>query len=121
MEITTQDNNTAKASTPDDLQQIIEQIKSNIQNSLDDQQMDAFIRKQVKKVKDWDTWSASAKLAYANILTTEILYTHSDVLIASQALEVDQGDHRQNFLNFIENLKQRVDAAAAKRARKKSK
>ena len=100
--------------SPDDLQVIIEQIKTNLQSSLEDSKMDAFIRAQVKKVKDWDTWTQQAKLAYANILTTEILYTHSDVMAASKELSVDVGDHRQNFLNFIESLKDRVAKRKAK-------
>ena len=105
---------TQESATPDDLKVIIEQIKTNLQSSLEDSKMDAFIRAQVKKVKDWDTWTQQAKLAYANILTTEILYTHSDVMAASKELSVDAGDHRQNFLNFIESLKERVAKRKAK-------
>ena len=105
---------TQESATPDDLKVIIEQIKTNLQSSLEDSKMDAFIRAQVKKVKDLDTWTQQAKLAYANILTTEILYTHSDVMAASKELSVDAGDHRQNFLNFIESLKERVAKRKAK-------
>ena len=104
----------SQAAEPDELQTIIEQIKANLQSSLEDSKMDAFIRKQVNKVKDWDTWTQESKLAYANILTAEILYTHSDVLVASKALTLDEGDNRKNFINFIETLKNRVKARKEK-------
>lgn len=58
----------------DDLQILIEKVKSTIATSLDDQAFDKELRKHIKKVKGWKDWSEHAKSAFAHMWAAQLLH-----------------------------------------------
>ena len=72
-----QDASNQSADSPaeiDDLQILIEKVKSTIATSLDDQAFDKELRKHIKKVKGWKDWSEHAKSAFAHMWAAQLLH-----------------------------------------------
>ena len=72
-----QDASNQSADSPaesDDLQTLIEKVKSTIATSLDDQAFDKELRKHIKKVKGWKDWSEHAKSAFAHMWAAQLLH-----------------------------------------------
>jgi hypothetical protein len=73
----TQDASTQSADSPaesDDLQILIEKVKTTLATSLDDQAFDKELRKHIKKVKGWKDWSENAKSAFAYMWAAQLLH-----------------------------------------------
>lgn len=58
----------------DDLQVLIEKVKTTITNSLDEQNFDKQLRKHIKKIKGWQDWSEHAKSAFAHMWAAQLLH-----------------------------------------------
>jgi hypothetical protein len=72
-----QDASNQSADSPaegDDLQILIEKVKSTIASSLDDQAFDKELRKHIKKIKGWKDWSEHAKSAFAHMWAAQLLH-----------------------------------------------
>lgn len=55
------------------LQAFIEQVKATIQLSLEEKELDAVIKRRLKKMDAWHSLTAEAKTAFSHLLAAEIL------------------------------------------------
>jgi len=72
----------------DDLQILIEKVKSTIANSLDDQVFDKELRKYIKNTKGWKDFSEHAKSAFAHMWAAQLLH--------NKAVEIKK-DNKMDF------------------------
>jgi hypothetical protein len=79
----------AQAASPpdDDLQALIEKVKTTITNSLEEKDFDKQLRKHIKKIKGWQDWSDYAKSAYAHMWAAQLL--HNKAVDIKKASEMD--------------------------------
>ena len=73
----TQDASNQSADSPaesDDLQILIDKVKTTLATSLDDQAFDKELRKHIKKIKGWKDWSENAKSAFAYMWAAQLLH-----------------------------------------------
>ena len=62
------------AAESDDLQILIDKVKTTLATSLDDQAFDKELRKHIKKIKGWKDWSENAKSAFAYMWAAQLLH-----------------------------------------------
>jgi hypothetical protein len=62
------------AAESDDLQILINKVKTTLATSLDDQAFDKELRKHIKKIKGWKDWSENAKSAFAYMWAAQLLH-----------------------------------------------
>ena len=72
----------------DDLQILIEKVKSTIASSLDDQAFDKELRKYIKNTKGWKDFSEHAKSAFAHMWAAQLLH--------NKAVEIKK-DNKMDF------------------------
>lgn len=95
------------------LQTFIDQIKATIQLSLDEKELDAVIKRRLKKLDDWHSLTTEAQTAFSHLLAAEIL---SD---KAANIRIDHGvafsdDHRSAFDELLTFLKSRRRSTSVK-------
>jgi len=99
----------AQAASPpdDDLQALIEKVKTTITNSLEEKDFDKQLRKHIKKIKGWQDWSEHAKSAFAHMWAAQLL--HNKAVDIKKASEMDftpvTGD---SYKKLVRSLTHRV-------------
>jgi hypothetical protein len=83
---------------------LLEKVKSNIQDTLDEEQLTKALSKRIKKIKNWEQLSESAKITCVHILTTQILYKNTDVEIEVDELSVAENEERDIFYEFVNSM-----------------
>jgi len=91
----------------DDLQILIEKVKSTIATSLDDQAFDNELRKHIKKVKGWKDWSEHAKSAFAHMWAAQLLHNKAVDIKKDNKMDFTPvtGD---SYKKLVRSLTQRV-------------
>jgi len=92
--------------TDEALQVLIDQIKATIQLTLEEKELDAVIKKRLKKMQDWNTLTSEAQTAFSHLLAAEIL---SD---KAAHIRIDHGvafnaDHQSAFDELLTLLRNR--------------
>ena len=91
----------------DDLQALIEKVKTTITNSLEEKDFDKQLRKHIKKIKGWQDWSEHAKSAFAHMWAAQLL--HNKAVDIKKASEMDftpvTGD---SYKKLVRSLTHRV-------------
>ena len=88
------------------LQSFIDKIKETIQLSLDEKELDLVIKRRLKKLDDWDTWSNEARTAFSHLIAAEILSSKASDIRIDHAIAFDQ-DHQSAFDELLAFLKKR--------------
>ncbi len=95
------------------LQSFIDKIKETIQLSLDEKELDLVIKRRLKKLDDWDTWSNEARTAFSHLIAAEILSSKASDIRIDHAIAFDQ-DHQSAFAELLAFLKKRRRSTSAK-------
>jgi hypothetical protein len=95
------------------LQSFIDKIKETIQLSLDEKELDLVIKRRLKKLDDWDTWSNEARTAFSHLIAAEILSSKASDIRIDHAIAFDQ-DHQSAFDELLAFLKKRRRSTSAK-------
>lgn len=95
------------------LQALIEQVKATIQLSLDEKELDAVIKRRLKKMDEWHTLTTEAQSAFSHLLAAEIL---SD---KAANIRIDHGvafseDHQPAFDALLTLLRNRRRSTSVK-------
>jgi hypothetical protein len=105
---------TPSAPTTDEaLQSFIDKIKETIQLSLDEKELDLVIKRRLKKLDDWDTWSNEARTAFSHLIAAEILSSKASDIRIDHAIAFDQ-DHQSAFDELVAILKKRRRSTSIK-------
>ncbi|MEY4448838.1 MAG: hypothetical protein RLZZ433_1853 [Pseudomonadota bacterium] len=88
------------------LQSFIDKIKETIQLSLDEKELDLVIKRRLKKLDDWETWSNEARTAFSHLIAAEILSSKASDIRIDHAIAFDQ-DHQSAFDELLAFLKKR--------------
>lgn len=104
---------TDAAPSDEALQSFIDQVKATIQLSLDEKELDAVIKRRLKKLDDWNSLTAEAQTAFSHLLAAEIL---SD---KAANIRIDHGvafsdDHRSAFDELLTLLRTRRRSTSVK-------
>lgn len=88
------------------LQTFIDQIKATIQMSLEEKELDAVIKRRLKKMQDWHSMTPEAQTAFSHLLAAEVL---SD---KAAHIRIDHGvafndDHTSAFDQLLTLLRNR--------------
>jgi hypothetical protein len=83
---------------------LLEKVKNNIHDTLDEEQLTKALSKRIKKIKNWEQLSESAKITCVHILTTQILYKNTDVEIEVDELSVAENEERDIFYEFVNSM-----------------
>jgi hypothetical protein len=95
------------------LQSFIDKIKETIQLSLDEKELDLVIKRRLKKLDDWDTWSNEARTAFSHLIAAEILSSKASDIRIDHSIAFDQ-DHQSAFDELLAFLKKRRRSTSAK-------
>ncbi len=95
------------------LQSFIDKIKETIQLSLDEKELDLVIKRRLKKLDDWDTWSNEARTAFSHLIAAEILSSKASDIRIDHAIAFDQ-DHQSAFDELLAFLKKRRRSTSTK-------
>jgi hypothetical protein len=95
------------------LQSFIDKIKETIQLSLDEKELDLVIKRRLKKLDDWDTWSNEARTAFSHLIAAEILSSKASDIRIDHAIAFDE-DHQSAFDELVAFLKKRRRSTSAK-------
>lgn len=95
------------------LQAFIEQVKATIQLSLEEKELDAVIKRRLKKMDEWHSLTAEAQTAFSHLLAAEIL---SD---KAANIRIDHGvafgeDHQPAFDALLTLLRNRRRSTSVK-------
>jgi hypothetical protein len=101
------------------LQSFIDKIKETIQLSLDEKELDSVIKRRLKKLDDWDTWSQEARTAFSHLIAAEILSNKASDIRIDHAIAFDE-DHQSAFDELVAILKKRRRSTSVKPAPDKS-
>ncbi len=88
------------------LQSFIDKIKETIQLSLDEKELDLVIKRRLKRLDDWETWSNEARTAFSHLIAAEILSSKASDIRIDHAIAFDQ-DHQSAFDELLAFLKKR--------------
>lgn len=95
----------SKNNDPDpEILALLEKVKNNIHNTLDEEQLSKALNRRIKKIKNWNELSESAKITCVHILTTQILYKNTDVEIQVDELSVAESEERDVFYEYVNSL-----------------
>ncbi len=100
------------------LQSFIDKIKETIQLSLDEKELDLVIKRQLKKLEDWDTWSNEARTAFSHLIAAEMLSNKASDIRIDHAIAFDE-DHQSAFDELVTFLKNRRRSTSVKPRDKK--
>ncbi len=96
------------------LQSVIDKIKETIQLSLDEKELDLVIKRRLKKMDDWETWSPVAQTAFSHLLAAEILSNKAADIRIDHALAFNE-DHKSAFDELVTVLRNRRRSTSIKR------
>jgi hypothetical protein len=97
------------------LQSFIDKIKETIQLSLDEKELDLVIKRRLKKLDDWDTWSNEARTAFSHLIAAEILSNKASDIRIDHAIAFDE-EHQSAFDELVGLLKKRRRSTSVKPA-----
>ncbi len=100
------------------LQSFIDKIKETIQLSLDEKELDLVIKRQLKKLEDWDTWSNEARTAFSHLIAAEILSNKASNIRIDHGVAFED-DHQSAFDELVTFLKNRRRSTSVKPRDKK--
>ncbi len=95
------------------LQSFIDTIKETIQLTLAEKELDLVIKRRLKELDDWDTWSNEARTAFSHLIAAEILSSKASDIRIDHAIAFDQ-DHQSAFDELLAFLKKRRRSTSAK-------
>ncbi len=101
------------------LQSFIDKIKETIQLSLDEKELDLVIKRRLKKLDDWETWSTEARTAFSHLIAAEILSNKASDIRIDNAIAFDE-DHQSAVDELVAILKKRRRSTSVKPAADKS-
>ena len=95
------------------LQTFIDQIKATLQLTLEEKELDAVIKKRLKKMQDWGSLTSEAQSAFSHLLAAEILSDKAANIRIDHGVAFSQ-DHRSAFddlLHFLRNRRRSTSVA----------
>lgn len=104
--------------TDESLQSFIDKIKETIQLSFDEKELDLVIKRQLKKLDEWETWSTEARTAFSHLIAAEILSNKAADIRIDHAIAFD-ADHQSAFDELVTFLKKRRRSTSVKPSSKK--
>ena len=75
---------------PEALKKCVGKIHETIQNDLDDRELVKVLKKHVRKLKEWDTWSEHAQNAYAHLIAAEIIHAKAAHICIDNGIEIEK-------------------------------
>lgn len=99
--------------TDEALDSFIDKIKETIQLSLDEKELDVVIKRRLKKMDDWDTWSTEARTAFSHLIAAEILSNKAADIRIDHAIAFNE-DHQSAFDELVTLLKNRRRSTSVK-------
>ena len=99
--------------TDEALDSFIDKIKETIQLSLDEKELDLVIKRRLKKLDEWETWSTEARTAFSHLIAAEILSNKASDIRIDHAIAFDD-DHQSAFDELVIFLKNRRRSTSVK-------
>jgi hypothetical protein len=99
--------------TDEALQVLIDQIKTTIQLTLEEKELDAVIKKRLKKMSDWGSLTSEAQTAFSHLLAAEILSDKAAHIRIDHGVDFEEG-HRSAFDELLGLLRNRRRSTSVK-------
>ena len=103
----------AAAPSDEALQALIEQVKTTIQLSLEEKELDAVIKRRLKKMDEWHSLTAEAQTAFSHLLAAEILNDKAANIRIDHGVAFDK-DHQPAFDTLLNMLRTRRRSTSVK-------
>lgn len=92
---------------PEALRDCISKIHETIQNDLDDRELVKILKKHVRKLKEWDSWSEHARNAYAHLIAAEIVHSKAASIYIDNGIEFEK-DARSEYEHLLRAVQKRT-------------
>lgn len=92
---------------PQALQACVDKIHETIQNDLDDRELVKVLKKHVRKLKEWDTWSEHARNAYAHLIAAEIIHGKAASICIENGIEFEKNG-RSEYEHLLHAVQKRT-------------